>query len=118
MTTMLARPAGQEREQQQPDDQKKVPVDRAKSYAGSRGADVAAGLRDGPGQGDEAAQEMRAVQAGDQVEEAVGRVGRKKIAGGREFPPGDQLSGEEEHCREGASMSSMRARSASRRSAK
>ena len=36
----------------------------------------------GPAQGHQAAEQVQAVHGGEQVEEAIGRVGRQEVAGG------------------------------------
>src|SRR4028118_2380069 len=80
-------------EQHDPGDQEEMPVRRAQLDAQAQlvGRGAAPQLGAGPAQGDQASQHVQSMNRGDEVEESVGRIGRKAVSRGGELPPDKDL---------------------------
>ncbi|MCY1418505.1 hypothetical protein D9M71_340660 [compost metagenome] len=72
-----------------------MPVGRAQVDAGVGALRLAVQAGEGPAQRDEAAEQVRAVQPGEQEEERVGRVAAYTVAPGGELLPDQQLADQE-----------------------
>src|SRR6516165_543397 len=74
-----------------------MPVDSAQLHAQAHLFHLKASphLVDRQGQGHDAAQQVQSVQAGEQIKEGVGWVGRQEVAGGVELLPRKELPDQE-----------------------
>jgi hypothetical protein len=89
-------PAGEQVHQNEPHQQKEMPVEGTEldALAQPIQRDAAPGRVRGAAQGHQPAQHVQAVQSGDEIEEGIGRVSRQEVATPGQLPPHQELAGQ------------------------